>query len=206
MEWTSGTAAVKAVQMDYNLAAEVFHWNRNSSTSGPEVPSEDLVNQRRGLSLPVEPANGNMVTGRWPLMRNTIKCPPQTAALLRVATETRLLHGIDGVPQKLMGVLLASKAKMSRNFCKRQNALFQHWLPGQKYIHVGHDIKVKKEVSAHTVLLGPYVTQRNSDLIQSKQWETSAHCCLTWFQKEPGENALILSVCPVLYHYIMSQT
>lgn len=107
--------------MDYNLAAEVFHWNRNFSTSGPEVPSEDLMNQRRGLSLPVKPADGNEVTGRLPLMRNTIQLPSQTEALLRVATETRLLHGVDGVPQKLMGVLLASKAKMSRNFCRRQN-------------------------------------------------------------------------------------
>lgn len=121
MEWTSGTAAVKVVQVEYNLAAEVFHWNRNFSTSGPEVPSEDLVNQRRGLSLSVEPANGKTITGRLPLIRNTIKWPRQTEALLRVATETRLLHGVDGVPQEFMGILLASKTKMSRNFCRRQN-------------------------------------------------------------------------------------
>lgn len=42
-----------------NPAAEVFHCNGNFSTSGPEVPSEDLVDQRGGLSLPVEPADGN---------------------------------------------------------------------------------------------------------------------------------------------------
>lgn len=33
-----------------------FTGRGTSSTSGPEVPSEDLVNQRRGLSLPVQPA------------------------------------------------------------------------------------------------------------------------------------------------------
>lgn len=118
MEQSPGTAAVKLVQKDYKPAAEVFHCNRNASTSGPEVPSEDLVDQRRGLSLPVEPADGNTVTGRL-VMRIAIDLAPRTEALLRVATETRLLHGIDGVPQKLMGVFLASEAKMSRNFCGR---------------------------------------------------------------------------------------
>lgn len=47
-----------------------YHWNRNVGTSGPEVPSEDLVNQRRGLSLPVEPADENTATGRLRLTRN----------------------------------------------------------------------------------------------------------------------------------------
>lgn len=131
---TSGTAAVKAVQMDYNLAAEGFYWNRNFSTSGPEVPSKDLVNQRGGLSLSVEPADGNTVTGRLALIGNTIKLPPPTEALLRVATETRLLHGVDGVPQKLMGVLLAPKAKMSRNFCRRQYA-FSFTLASRTKVH-----------------------------------------------------------------------
>lgn len=117
---TPGTAAVKLVQKDYKPPAEVFRCNRNVSTSGPEVPSEDLVDQRRGLSLPVEPAGGNTVTGRL-IMRITVDLAPSTPmeALLRVATETRLLHGVDGVPQKLMGVFLASEAKMSRNFCGR---------------------------------------------------------------------------------------
>lgn len=39
--------------------------------------------------------------------------------VLWVAIEACFLHGIDGVPQKLMGVLLAPKAKMSCNFCGR---------------------------------------------------------------------------------------
>lgn len=42
-------------------------------TSGPEVPSEDLVNQGRGLSLPVEPAVENTVTRRLRLTRNAFK-------------------------------------------------------------------------------------------------------------------------------------
>lgn len=198
MDWTSGTAAVQVVQKDSNLAADGFHWNRNF-TSGPEVPSEDLVDQCRGLSLPVEPAEGNTGTGWSALMRNTIKWPPQTEALLWVATETRLLHGVDGVPQKLMGVLLASKAKMSCNFCARQYILtpasrtkvHSSWT-GQKGL--------KEPSAVHTMLLWPYITLKNRSLIQSKHWETSAHCCLTYFQKEPGENGLILPVCPVLYH------
>lgn len=40
--------------------------------------------------------------------------------LLRVAIETGFLHGINGVPQKFVGVFLAPKAKMSSNFCRRQ--------------------------------------------------------------------------------------
>lgn len=99
-----------------------YHWNRNVGTSGPEVPSEDLVNQRRGLSLPVEPADRNTATGRLRLRRNYFKIIRRTEPLLGVATETRLLHGVDGVPQKLVGVLLAPEAKMSRYFCRRQNA------------------------------------------------------------------------------------
>ena len=40
-------------------------------------------------------------------------------ALLGVAIETGFLHGVDGVPQKLMGILLAPKAKVSGDFCGR---------------------------------------------------------------------------------------
>lgn len=44
--------------------------------------------------------------------------------LLWVAIETGFLHGIDGVPQKFMSILLAPKAKMSGNFCKRDKSMF----------------------------------------------------------------------------------
>lgn len=88
-------------------------------------------------------------------MRNTIQVPPQTKALLRVATETRLLHGVDGVPQKLMGVLLAPEAKVSRNFCRRQNAFsFTAGYQEKRTLPFNRTERLKKESSsAHTVLL-----------------------------------------------------
>lgn len=46
-------------------------------------------------------------------------------ALLWVAIETGFLHGIDGVPQKFMGIFLASEAKMSGNFCGRHKSMFR---------------------------------------------------------------------------------
>lgn len=45
-------------------------------------------------------------------------------ASLGIAIQTGFLHGINGIPQKFMGILLAAKAKMSGDFCDRWKMCF----------------------------------------------------------------------------------
>lgn len=132
--------------------------------------------------------------GRFPLMRNTIQLLPETEVLLRVAIQTRLLHGVNGVPQELVGILLAAKAKVSCNFCKGQNTFPFETGYQDKSTVILNRTEVKKEpFSACTVFS---LTLHNS----KEQWAHTKPtgrdvCPLLWNQEK-----MLLSVCPVLYH------
>ena len=58
-----------------------------------------------------------MVDIRLIIIKGTVNVETYINILLGVAIQTGFLHGINGIPQKFMGILLAAKAKVSGNFC-----------------------------------------------------------------------------------------
>lgn len=52
------------------------------------------------------------------MLKNASK---ENQALLWVAVETGFLHGVNGVPQELVRILLATEAEMSGDFCRKNS-------------------------------------------------------------------------------------
>lgn len=74
------------------------------------------MDQSSGLCLPVQSENKRASYSSEPLKTNCQGSVTHASHLLWISVQASFLHGINGVAQELMSVLLAAKPEMTSNF------------------------------------------------------------------------------------------
>ncbi len=87
-------------------------------TSRPQITPKNLVDQGGGLCLSVQSVNRREHYSSDPIRQTHGFCSDliTVVVLLGISIQTSFLHGVNGVTQKLMGILLTPKPKMASNF------------------------------------------------------------------------------------------